>query len=83
MIRILKPNENPYRRGSKTALAWRIVRGFGGSEQEKCLEALDEAGLARHGLKQGGNRGYLRQFHRDGLLKLPGYHHQAGRQSSE
>ena len=34
MNKILKPNENPYRSASKVALAWRIVRGFGGCDAE-------------------------------------------------
>ena len=29
MIKMLKPNENPFRAGSKLAEAWRIVRGYG------------------------------------------------------
>lgn len=77
MIEILKPNENPFRRGSKVALAWRIVRGYGGCEEGECIDALDAQGLARHGTDQIGNRGYLREFHRKGLLRLPGYVHNA------
>ena len=73
MIKIVKPNENPYRRDSKLELAWRIVRGYGGCNEEECIAALDAAGLARHGDDQVGNRGYLRQFHRDELLVLQGY----------
>jgi hypothetical protein len=73
MIKILKPNENPYRNGSKVALAWQIVRGFGGRDEESCTSALDAAGLSRHGEDQVGNRGYLRQFDREGLITLPGY----------
>ena len=73
MIKIVKPNENPYRRDSRLELAWRIVRGYGGCNEEECVAALDAAGLARHGDKQVGNRGYLRQFHRDELLILQGY----------
>lgn len=73
MITIVKPKENPYRKGSKLELAWRIVRGYGGCAEEECITALGAADLARHGDDQVGNRGYLRQFHRDGLLILPGY----------
>lgn len=73
MIEILLPNENPYRPGSKIAEAWRIVRGYGGCSEDECINALDQAGLAKHGEDQMGNRGYLREFHRKGLLRLPGY----------
>jgi len=76
MIKIVKPNENPYRKGSRVELAWRIVRGYGGCSEEECVAALDAAGLARHGEGQSGNRGYLRQFHREGLLILPGYNYE-------
>ena len=72
-LKILKPNENPFRHHTKKASAWRIVRGYGGCNVSDCVEALDEAGLARHGAKQMGNLGYLREFHRAGLMKLPGY----------
>ena len=73
MIEILKPNENPFREGSGKALAWRIIRGFGGCSEADCLTALDQSGLARHGDEQVGNRGYLRECHRKGLLVLPDY----------
>jgi hypothetical protein len=78
MITILKPNENPFRSNTKVAAAWRIVRGYGGCGEDECVAALDAAGLARHGDKQIGNRGYLRQFHRDGLLKIRGYKYRPG-----
>ena len=77
VIRVLKPNDNPFRAGSKIAIAWRIVRGYGGCTEDECIEALDAAGLARHGTEQVGNRGYLRQFHRMGLIELPGYSYQS------
>ena len=73
MITILKPNENPFPSGSKKAIAWRIVRGYGGCSEDECVAALDKAGLARHGNDQVGNRGYLREFHRTGLLSIDGY----------
>jgi hypothetical protein len=73
VIKVKKPNENPFRLGSKKEIAWRIVRGYGGCPEEECIAALDKAGLARHGRGQMGNRGYLREFHRLGLINLPGY----------
>ena len=45
MIKILKPNENPFRSGSKKAIAWRIVRGYGGCTEDECVGALDQEGL--------------------------------------
>ncbi|MEH6519226.1 MAG: hypothetical protein V7742_21310 [Halioglobus sp.] len=73
MIEVLKPNENPFRSGSKKAVAWKIVRGYGGCTEEECVNALGQEGLARHGTDQVGNRGYLREFHRLGLLRIQGY----------
>lgn len=73
MIRILKPNENPFRSTSKKAIAWKIVRGYGGCSEIECIDALTEIGLAKHGREQVGNRGCLREFHRMGLLQLDGY----------
>jgi hypothetical protein len=73
LITILRPNENPFRSGTKKALAWKIVRGYGGCSEDECIDALDEAKLARHGKNQVGNRGYLREFHRSGLLTIEDY----------
>jgi hypothetical protein len=73
VIKINSPNENPFRLGTKKQVAWRIVRGYGGCSEDECIAALDEAGLARHGKDQVGNRGYLREFHRLGLIELPDY----------
>lgn len=72
-LEILKPNENPFREGTLKCRAWKLVRGFGGCCVDDCVIALDGEGFARHGTKQVGNRGYLREFHRLGLLNLPGY----------
>ena len=72
-LKILKSNANPFRSGSNLERAWRITRGYGGCAEAECIAAFEKAGLARHGESQVGNRGYLRQFHRKGLLKLPGY----------
>jgi hypothetical protein len=77
MIEILKPNENPFRQNTKVARAWRIVRGYGGCSEDDCIAALDACGLARHGEEQMGNRGYLRQFHREGLLAISDYEYRA------
>ena len=49
------------------------------SSEESCIAALDDAGLARHGDDQVGNRGYLRQFHREHLVRLPGYTYRSRR----
>ena len=79
VIKIIKPNENPFGSGTRIAEAWRIVRGYGGCSEEECVAALNAEGLARHGAKQVGNRGYLRQFHRMGLLELPNYEYRPRR----
>lgn len=77
-ITIIKHGTTPHRPGSDLALAWDIAQQYDGRDDHDCIAAITRAGLKRRpssGDPKFSNRGYLRQFHREGLLVLESYVH--------